>query len=719
MHTRSTLALLSLLVLVFTSVTTYSQIDKKGGGGFGAFAPSPEPVESGREVYVHAVAQHASVPQGGRTVIAVTLSHAPTWKTWPAEELNLVPAEIAEFVIPTWVGVGQPASVSNYGAYRGPTTPPPAWVTRTSAVQWPDTYDIKNPLGDDPAFVQGFKDDATAYFAIEIADDAPLGPTTLTVGYYYQACDATTCLMPVVGVYGVPLTIVAEEELYEPSESQDEFADYQMPTTGWTDLAGSDARTVPSEASRAEEEDGQDAIAPESATQTEGSQEPVQGSWFFGLSIPTEGAPLLLSLAAFGALGGFILNLTPCVLPVIPIKVMTLSKHAGESKGRAVYLGVWMFFGVTAFWAALSLPVIFLDQFADPSRVFGIWWFTLTIGLIVMLLAFGLMGMFAINLPQKTYMINPKADNASGSFCFGIMTAILGLPCFGFVAGALVPTAAAQGPVFSLTLFTAMGVGMAAPYLVLAAFPDLLKFLPKTGAASDLVKQVMGMLLFAAGVYFFVSGLNSLVKTHPYALVDAQWTFAALFASIAGLWLVYRTVRITKKIANRVVFTAMGAGISAASVFVGVNFLSDAKAKFEERQAAIAAMEADGQEASYFTTLWNDFSPQLLDSLAQDNKVVVIDFTADWCINCKALKKAVLDVEPVLSELKAEDTVMVKVDFTGTNPQGDALLERFGRVGIPTLAVVDGSGELVWVEGSYLSGQVLDAIEKAREQSGI
>jgi len=113
-----------------------------------------------------------------------------------------------------------------------------------------------------------------------------------------------------------------------------------------------------------------------------------------------------------------------------------------------------MAIGVVAFWAALGAPLALLvaygKGFVDPSAfIFGRWYITLGLGAVIALMGLGIMGLFAINLPQKAYMINPSADNAQGSFLFGVMTAVLGLPCFGFVVAPLLAGAATMPPMFS------------------------------------------------------------------------------------------------------------------------------------------------------------------------------------------------------------------------------------------------------------------------------
>jgi thiol:disulfide interchange protein len=128
---------------------------------------------------------------------------------------------------------------------------------------------------------------------------------------------------------------------------------------------------------------------------------------------PSQGIIITILLAV---LGGFVLNLTPCVLPVIPIKIMTLTQHAG-SRGRTFYLGVWMAFGVVMFWVGAGLPMALLSEGLDPSRIFGIWWVTLGIGVLIAVMGVGIMGLFLINLPQSVYRVNHKADTPAVRSC--------------------------------------------------------------------------------------------------------------------------------------------------------------------------------------------------------------------------------------------------------------------------------------------------------------
>lgn len=640
-------------------------LGQQTASGQGADEESRPPVEFSVQASVSRIAP------GGDAVIAVILDHNNHFHT----NLNepIVPKEMGDFTpVPTAISFSEVEGV-NFGS-----------------IQWPKPVSVPVDFSftGKPIQYQVFSDRAIIYIPISIDTGAVPGERSLALKIRYQACDDKVCLPPANESLSLSLLIDPAAPAAAALSGVFEGFDPNQPT-----------KSVKQ--------------SPDSGDS--GRSGAVSTGTFFGLSLPGGGLAGLIGLALLGALGGLVLNLTPCVLPVIPIKIMTLSQHAGEQRGKAAMLGLWMALGVIAFWAALSIPLLVLDGFTDPSRIFGIWWLTTGIGLLIAVMSLGLLGLFQISLPQKVYMINPKADTPWGSFVFGIMTAILGLPCFGFVAGALVPAASTQGPVFILVLFTSMGVGMAMPYLVLSIFPQLVSKLPRTGPASELVKHIMGLLLLAAAAYFIGSGLIALVASKPYLAKLLHIWVAAFFGMGAGGWLIYKTFQISKKPVNRTVFGLIAIFIAGAGFLVATRFTSDAKEEFGLRQAALDEAAVNG---GLLLTTWNDYRPELLQRALDEGKVVIQDFTAEWCINCKVLEKTVLSNAFVKSEFSKSDTIMFKVDMTGNNPQGDRALKDLGRTGIPTLAIYGPGLTTPWVANAYTADQVVDAIERARGTRG-
>lgn len=531
------------------------------------------------------------------------------------------------------------------------------------AIQWPEIHEIEVDFtGEGPVPYPVFEGRAIVYLPIRVAEDAT-GPVRVSFELVFQACNDTMC---------------------EPPEFQPKEMEIPVGTGAAATWEGDFAKF-----DRSGLDGGDSGAAGEGAA---GAVSGGGGSSFFGFQVPRG----LIALALFGALGGLVLNLTPCVLPVIPLKVMAISKHA-NSPGRSLVLGLWMALGVVAFWLGIGLPVAFLTTVTDPSQVFGIWWVTLGIGVVIALMGVGIMGLFEIRLPDAVYAVNPKADNAWGSFLFGVMTAVLGLPCFGFVAGTLLVGAATMPPAEILTIFGSIGVGMALPYVVLALNPKWAEKLPKTGPASDLVKQVMGLLMIAAAAFFIGSGIMALIKSDPvqaarlpvWAKVAHWWVVTACVAA-AGGWLAWRTFVITRKPGRRVVFGGIGVLFAAMAVWFSV-----------------------GQTDKAIHDIWNPFTPDVLAGAVGKGDVVVVDFTADWCLNCQALKATVLDRDPVKSELASAGVVPLIADLTSREAPGWEKLRDLGQTGIPLLVIYGPGLEQPWMQNAYTSAQVMEGLRRA------
>lgn len=562
---------------------------------------------------------------------------------------------------------------------------------------WPEVHGIDADFGDGPQTFAVFEGRATAYLPVSIRDDAPEGEHTLTIKLTFQSCDDTTCLAPVFEQEFNVRLIVANDA--EPvSLAANDFSDF--PGDLFERIrSGAAVVTLPS-----------DAAQPDAVTTASSTGSPM----FFGFELPrADGLLGLILLALFSALGGLILNFTPCVLPVIPIKIMTILQHANKP-GKNLVLGLSMAIGVIAFWVAAGLPVVIFRSAADPSRIFGIWWFTIGVGIVIALMGAGIMGLFMIQLPQKIYLVNPRADTVWGSFVFGIMTAVLGLPCFGFVAGALLVGAAALPAMTIMLIFFCLGVGMAAPYFILSAFPSLVDRMPRTGPASELIKQVMGLMLFAAAAYFIGAGLIGLVNQYPYMAKQLHWWAAVLLIVAGALWMIFRTFQITSRPAPRVVFSLVGLLTGVAALGYAMNSTGTARTNWIEYEAAIAAT---GGRTLFAPGVWNTYTPAAFKQAREEGHIVLLDFTAEWCINCKALKAAVLNPDPVRSELRRPDVVSFTVDLTNLRDPGWDFLRELGHTGIPVLAIFTPGRESPWLSTAYTSQQVMDALAEARSHA--
>lgn len=626
------------------------------GGGQPLFGAS-QPAEP--EIRVELQASRSTLRPGDQLTLAVVMRFKEGWHAWPSATQDVLP-EGFEFAIRS----------------DAVLAPVPVWADAVGQVQWPEPYPatVASLTGSGTVVVPTYSGVSVAYLPILIASDAAPGDFDVTVEVTYQVCDDSICLAPESVRLSLPITI--DPAATHPADPSDLFADFDPSVYAQLSSGtGAAAETTQAAASRS----------------------------FFGIALPSADGLLGIAITALlAALGGFILNLTPCVLPVIPLKVMAISQHAG-SPARSMVLGLWMSLGVIAFWVAIGLPVALATNLTDPSRLFGIWWVTLGIGLLIAVMGVGIMGLFTITLPQKVYAVNPKADTPWGSFLFGVMTAVLGLPCFGFVAGALLAGSATMPPALIMTIFTALGVGMALPYFVLSAKPSLLDSIPRTGPASELVKQVMGILLLAAAAFFIGSGVLVFIGDRPSMALNlpwwgkvAHWWVVALLTLAAGGWLVWQTIKITKKPARRAFFAAAAIVLSGSVLWYATDATAKARSNF-----------------------WIPFAEAELAAALATDRVVVIDFTAEWCLNCKVLKATVLTRDPVKAQLLSAGVTPMVADLTSSKAAGWDKLRSLGQTGIPTLAVYGPGLPEPWIANAYTSDQVIAAIERARRTAPI
>jgi len=607
-------------------------------------------------VLVSVTPSSSQVRAGDQIVLAVALDHRDGMHTWPAAAQDALPPEVASFAIHTEIGI----------------VDPPGWVESVGPVQWPETRASTMPdlaTGEGSIEIPTYRGRAVAYVPLLVKAGAQPARTDVLVRVRFQACDDSACYAPETRRIAVPVTVGATSG--SATTKSDLFADF-------------DAGVFASMSGSAPEEDGRVRIG-------------AFGVHLF--SVDPEG-PLGLALMMFvAALGGFVLNLTPCVLPVIPLKVMGLSRTAA-TRARCLALGAAMSLGVVAFWLGVGLLVGVFGVLAGTGQLLGVWWVTLALGLFIAVMGVAMMGSSALRLPAFVYRINPGQETLAGSFAFGAMTAVLGLPCFGPFLGAAMGWAVTVPTAASLAMFASVGVGMALPYLLLSAAPGWVGRIPEAGPASELVKQVMGLLLVAAGVYFLGSGLLALVADHPWiGRVLHLWAVAAV-ACVAGLWLALRGLAIARSPLRKSLLLIVGLLVGGGAVLAAGSLHGMARAE------AAASARNEG--------IWRTWAPESFESVVARGDVVVLDFTAEWCINCKALEATVLDSDAVRTSLRQDGVVAFRVDLTSRRAPGWSLLRDLGEVGIPLLAVFPpGSREASFKSNAYTAAEVVEAIERA------
>ena len=633
-----------LLLLLAMVGPAFGQVDF----GFGDFQRNDQPAfnDSRDEVKASLLASRTQVPAGGDVIIAVILDANPGWHLWPGPGEIPKPYATFESAIRTEITI--------------PTTESDLVTLHSGFATWPEIHGVEADLGDGILNYGVYEGRVGILIPTTISAEAPSGPLEIAVELGFQTCDDQFCLAPAFETVRTEIMVVAAGTTAAGTDNSADPVFKGFDPGIFAEIRGG-------------------AIAPEIVSFD------VFGTAF---SIDVNGIGGFLLLLLVAAIGGMLLNFTPCVLPVIPLKIMGLSAVA-DNRRRCLALGASMSVGVVFFWMVLGGLIAGLKSFQSISELFQFPLFTITVGVVITVMAIGMAGFFTIRLPSKLYAVQTSHDTIGGSFVFGIMTAILSTPCTAPLMGAAAAWATTQSPATVLAVFGAIGSGMAIPYLILSAFPDLVKKMPRTGAASEVVKQVMGLLLLAAGLYFIGSGISGLTVVPGEPPNRLYWWFVAAAAAAAGLWLLIRTWQLTRRAVPLVVLTALGGAITALSLWVGVT------------------MTAKGPID------WIYYTPErFAEALAQD-KVVVLDFTAEWCLNCKTLEATVLQTPDVVAAFDRDEVVPMKIDLTGENPDGKAKLEEAKRLTIPLLVVYGRQGAEIWKSDAYTPSQVLGAIDEA------
>ncbi len=414
--------------------------------------------------------------------------------------------------------------------------------------------------------------------------------------------------------------------------------------------------------------------------------------WGFSLDASSLAGLTLLLLTA--ALGGLLLNCTPCVLPLVPIKVISMSRAASH-RGRCAALGASTFLGVTAFWLALGGLVSAVSGFTTPNQLFRYPVFTIAVGAVIAAMAVTMFGGRSMRLPNFIYAFNPAQETLGGAFVIGVLTAVLSTPCTAPFMGAAAAWAVTQTPATTLLTFLAVGIGMGAPYLVLAAFPRLVRRVPRSGPASELLKQAMAIFMLAGAAYFIGTGLSTLAAEPAAPPSRLYWWPVMGLCALAGAWTGPRAARLSAGNIRKAAWITMGALVLAASI-AGAWRLTDS--------GPIA---------------WVYYTPQRLDEAYKQHRPVVLVFTAEWCLNCKALEQSVWKDRELADLLSRAEVVPMKVDLTGSNPAGKDKLRQAGSLTIPFLTVLDRDGHPVFSGDYYTAGQVMEAIRKTMEGKGF
>jgi len=470
--------------------------------------------------------------------------------------------------------------------------------------------------------------DVVVLAEVKVPAGTPAGTYPVKASLRYQACNDSQCLPPVTTESEIQISVAPDGK----PQHTDLFSKAAAAVAGIGDSGGAppEAPAAPATA-RAAKPAGNLAVT------------------------------LLLAL-----LGGLILNAMPCVLPVLSLKLFGLVRSAGHGRAEVVRGTLATAAGILASFWALAIAAI-AARAAGSAVGWGVQFqrpgFVAFLAVVVVLFCLNLWGLFEIPLPQSLARLGGTAprEGIAGHFASGLFATLMATPCSAPFLGTAISFALAQTAVVILAVFTALGLGMALPYLLVAAAPGIAKLLPRPGAWMETVRGVMGFLLAAAAVWLFYV-LSSQVSPEQLAAIQLGLLGIALFT-----W-----------IQHRVASSRGLRGMAAAGIVAAI-----AITLFSATTARAGAATARTAEKPAGLISWVAFDRSQAESLSAGGQLVFVDVTADWCFTCKVNERLVLDTPEVAEAFEAHRVVPMKADWTNKNDEIAKFLAEHGRYGIP------------------------------------
>jgi thiol:disulfide interchange protein len=412
---------------------------------------------------------------------------------------------------------------------------------------------------------------------------------------------------------------------------------------------------------------------------------------------PTPASGGLASLGIWGAiiggfLGGLILNIMPCVLPVISIKILSFVQQADEEPRRVFHLGLTFAAGIVVSFLIIAVAILWLQSVTDTAQSWGTLFQrpAFVAGMLVVMFAFALnlFGVFEIILPGAAagkLAAATEREGFSGAFMKGVLATLLATPCTAPFLASAVSFALASSVVVTLMIFTAAGVGMAFPYVLLTARPAWMKYMPKPGNWMVAFKQFMGFLLIGTAVWLlWVLGK---LRGEPAVV----WMVAFLAFLALACWLFGRVQPGWQSSGKLAAY-----GSALAVVLLGGWF-------------------AHGMYVGVPEVEWVAYEPGLAKRYAAEGRTVYVDYTAAWCLTCQANKKVVFTSDKVLKRFDDYEVIPIKADYTNYDPQMAEDLKAFNRDAVPLNVIYPAGkpGSPILLPVVLTPGRVLDALEQA------
>ncbi len=519
------------------------------------------------------------------------------------------------------------------------------------------------------------KGKVTWMLPIKVPEQAAPGEHTIEGFVAYQACKDQSCLPPVALKFKATVVVGQGKATQSPvqlvtAKAADAFD--AAANTKWVDKI-----SVAVEAEAPREDVGAavpDATGPGVGTAT-------------GESPKASTAFSLVLLFAF--IGGVILNVMPCVLPVVGLKIMSFVQQAGEDRRRILTLNIVYVFGILSVFAILAaLAVLLAFSWGEQFTYFPV---RLGLTLLLFALALSYLGVWEIPVPGmaagKGSQELQNREGYVGAFFKGVFATILATPCSGPLLGGILGLTIGLRPIETVIVIMTVGLGMSAPYLVIGARPSLVSWLPKPGNWMETLKEFLAFLFLGTVAFFF----------NQFSDDDKLPVFVALIGVWFGCWLIGKVPN-WESLQKRLL--AWSAGTASAAIIGILAFKLLGPADLAPGEKSIP---------------WEPYSEARLAQLQDEGRTVLVDFTAKWCVNCIVNYNVALNTEPTRQLLEELDVVPMLADWTDRNATIKQKLEELESRSIPLLAIYPGSDpeKPIVLRDLISQGAVLDALREA------
>lgn len=401
----------------------------------------------------------------------------------------------------------------------------------------------------------------------------------------------------------------------------------------------------------------------------------------------TRTAPATGPILFWAFLGGLILNLMPCVFPVLGLKILGFVEHAGASRTKVTAHGIWFTAGVLiSFWILAGILIVIRAAGHELGWGFQLQspLFVYMLTLLLLVFALNLSGVFEVGTSlTRLGATAEKHEGYRGTFLSGVLATLVATPCAAPILAGALGTALTLPPAQSMLIFTFIALGLSGPYLLFSMFPALIEGLPRPGPWMETFKQAMAFLLYATVAYLVWVLLGQ---------VDADKSLHMLFGLVLislAAWIYGRFSTLSSSTRSKWIARVASIFLLLATIQLGLS--------------AVKKSQID----------WQTWSSDKVAALRAEGRTVYVDFTARWCLTCKANKLAVFSSDKVIQTFARNKIAALKADWTNQDPEITRALAQFNRAAVPlNLIYLPGQENPVILPELLTPAIVLEALKK-------